>query len=260
MRLDHDEFACNPPVITTVSAPQNGHLVDNGPPPVVDEFATAQELSRKIATSGIQNDAFLLANEDQLVANYNKWANQFPKIQPYFDVACNACPWILTSLDQLNVKFSCQSKAEINHVLRQDIDPSKIVFAGNAKFFFWQVGSHIKFANASKVPLMSFRNFGELKKFQNAEVKSDLLLALQLPTGNPETDRQWLDLLNAAKDMGLNVVGVSFLEETVPTETKVHFNKMMALTKMAFAIGQSLGHTMKVCISLITVVKFYGDA
>ena len=74
-----------------------------------------------------------------------------------------------------------------------------------------QVGSHIKFANASKVPLMSFRNFGELKKFQNAEVKSDLLLALQLPTGNPETDRQWLDLLNAAKDMGLKVVGVSFL-------------------------------------------------
>ena len=52
------------------------------------------------------------------------------------DVACNACPWILTSLDQLNVKFSCQSKAEINHVLRQDIDPSKIVFAGNAKVHF----------------------------------------------------------------------------------------------------------------------------
>ena len=47
--------------------------------------------------------------------------------------------------------------------------------------------------------------------------------------------------------------------ETVPTETKVHFNKMMALTKMAFAIGQSLGHTMKVCLSLITVVKFNGE-
>jgi len=241
MRLDHDEFSCNP---TSVSAPQNGHLVDNGPPAVVDEFATAQELSRKIATSGIQNDAFLLANEDQLVANYAKWAKQFPKIQPYFDVTCNACPWILTSLDQMNVKFSCQSKAEIHHVLKQDIDSSKIFFAGQAK-----VGSHIKFANASKVPLMSFRSFGELKKFQTAEVNAgtDLLLALQLPTGNPETDRQWLDLLNAAKDMGFNVVGVSFTETTAPATTKaVHFNKMMALTKMAFAIGQSLGHSMKV--------------
>jgi len=242
MRLDHDEFACNPPCLTSVSAPVKGHLVENGsPPPVVDEFAAAHELSRKIATSGIQNDAFLLANEDQLVANHTRWAKLFPKIQPYFDVSCNACPWILTSLDQLNVKFSCQSKAEMQHVLRQDIDSNKIVFAGQSK-----VASHIKFANASKIPLMSFRSFGELKKFQTAEVKSGLLLALQLPTGNPETDRLWLDLLNAAKEMGLNVVGVSFFGESFPSPTKVNFNKMMALTKMAFAIGHSLGHSMKI--------------
>ena len=51
---------------------------------MVDEFVAAQELSRKIATSGLQNDAFLLANEDQLVANYTKWAKQFPKIQMFF--------------------------------------------------------------------------------------------------------------------------------------------------------------------------------
>ena len=57
---------------------------ENNPGVVVDEFASAHELTRKIATSGLQNDAFLLANEDQLVANYNKWNTQFPKIQPYF--------------------------------------------------------------------------------------------------------------------------------------------------------------------------------
>ena len=115
-----------------------------------------------------------------------------------------------------------------------------------------QVGSHIKFANASKVPLMSFGTFGELKKIQTAKINTDLqihglLLALQLPTGNPETDRQWLDLLNAAKDLGFNVAGVSF--ETAMTDkskAKGHFNKMMALTKMAFTIGCSLGHSMKV--------------
>ena len=97
MRLDHEEFSCNPPVpATTVSyvTPPNGRdLVENegrglvhvvATPPVVDEFVAAQELSRKIATSGLQNDAFLLANEDQLVANYAKWAKQFPKIQTFF--------------------------------------------------------------------------------------------------------------------------------------------------------------------------------
>ena len=97
MRLDHEEFSCNPSVpATTVSyvTPPNGRdLVENegrglvhvvATPPVVDEFVAAQELSRKIATSGLQNDAFLLANEDQLVANYAKWAKQFPKIQTFF--------------------------------------------------------------------------------------------------------------------------------------------------------------------------------
>ena len=118
-----------------------------------------------------------------------------------------------------------------------------------------QVGSHIKFANASKVPLMSFGTFGELKKIQTlAKINTDLqihglLLALQLPTGNPETDRQWLDLLNAAKDLGFNVAGVSFETAMTTDKSKAkkgHFNKMMALTKMAFTIGCSLGHSMKV--------------
>jgi diaminopimelate decarboxylase len=49
------------------------------------------------------------------------------------DVACNACPWVLTSLDEMNVKFSCQSKVEIQHVLDQGIDSSKIYFAGQTK-------------------------------------------------------------------------------------------------------------------------------
>ena len=119
-----------------------------------------------------------------------------------------------------------------------------------------QVGSHIKFANASKVPLMSFGTFGELKKIQTlAKINTEdlqihgLLLALQLPTGNPETDRQWLDLLNAAKDLGFNVAGVSFETAMTTDKSKAkkgHFNKMMALTKMAFTIGCSLGHSMKV--------------
>ena len=51
----------------------------------------------------------------------------------FSDVACNACPWVLTSLDEMNVKFSCQSKVEIQHVLDQGIDSSKIYFAGQTK-------------------------------------------------------------------------------------------------------------------------------
>ena len=112
---------------------------------------------------------------------------------------------------------------------------------------------------------MSFGSLGELKKIQTATSKNEsnglnktittgLLLTLQVPSignGNPDSDCQWLDLLNAAKDLGLDVVGVSFFEDhatssEIKAEIKASFNKMMALAKMAFTIGHSLGHAMKV--------------
>lgn len=223
MRLEHDEFSC---------PPSPGLIGDQ---PVDERLNAAQDLSRKIAASGLQNDAFLLANEDQLVDNC-QWAQDFPNTQPYFDVSCNACPWLLKALSHLKFKFACQSKVELQHVLAQGIDASSIYFANPTK-----VASHMKFASSNKIPLMTFGSFNELKKIQKAAPEVNLLLPLQTPTGNPDTDRQWLDLLNAAKDLGLNVMGVSF-----EGDHQGHFNKMMALTRMAFSIGHSLGHSMKI--------------
>lgn len=228
MRLEHDEFSC-PPSPTGLDG---GHPVADS-----ERLNAALELSRKIAASGLQNDAFLLANEDQLVANC-QWAQDFPYTQPYFDVSCNACPWLLKALSDLKFKFACQSKVELQHVLAQGIEASSLYFASPTK-----VASHMKFASSNKIPLMSFGSFNELKKIQKAAPDTGLLLPLQTPTGHPETDRQWLDLLNAAKDLGLNVMGVSFDGDMLH---QGHFNKMMALTRMAFSIGHSLGHSMKI--------------
>ena len=207
------------------------------------------ELSRKIAnSSGFQNrDAFLLANEDQLVANCTKWAQLYPNIQPYFDVTCNLCPWLLESLAGLDFKFACQNKIEIQHLLSLDnpkINPNNLCFANPTK-----MSSAIKTALAHNVELMAFDNFNELKKIQKAggsKAGAKLLLALAVPVGNPERDRLWLELLNEAKSLGLNVVGVSLEKAETEKGSQGYFNKMMALAKMAFTIGRSLGHDMKI--------------
>lgn len=141
------------------------------------------------------------------------------------------CPWLLSSLDQeFDFKFSCGNKAEVERVLEQGIDAKKIIFCGENK-----MSSHVKYAKTNGVPLMTFGSFADLKKIQKASSVQNLglLLALQNPTGNPEVDRQWLDLLNAAKEMGINVSGVAF--------NQVSISKMLALAKMAFTIGRSLG-------------------
>ena len=61
--------------------------------------------------------------------------------------------------------------------------------------------------------------------------------------GYPDREQPWLELLNEAKDLGLDVVGVSIGGKA---SGKGHFNKMMALAKMAFSVGQSMGHDMKI--------------
>lgn len=239
MRLDHDEFVCcpkQPPSVTpkTPDNPTSGVKID----PVTPNEAAAFDLSLKITASGLQNDAFLLANEDQLNQNLKQIVEDFPTVQPYFDVACNTCPWLLKALSRSNIRFLCQNKAEIQHILSLDIASSNILYSNPAK-----VASHLKFATGNQVGMMSFGSFGDLKKIQKAvgsgtAANFGLLLALQTPTGCPETDVLWLDLLSAAKEAGLNVCGVSF--------ENLAFNKMTALTKMAFTIGRSLGHDMKI--------------
>ena len=85
MRLDHDEFVCcpkQPPSVTpkTPDNPTSGVKID----PVTPNEAAAFDLSLKITASGLQNDAFLLANEDQLNQNLKQIVEDFPTVQPYF--------------------------------------------------------------------------------------------------------------------------------------------------------------------------------
>lgn len=87
---------------------------------------------------------------------------------------------------------------------------------------------------------MTFGSPSDLKKLSAASCSSSsLLLSLQNPSGLPEVDRQWLDLLNSAKDSGFNVQGVAFQGHVEPS-------KMLALAKMAVTIGRSMGHEMKI--------------
>ena len=99
-----------------------------GPEPQKPEKASkAVKISQKIAyASGFQNDAFLLANEDQLLANISQVTQTFPNVQPYFDVAFNTCPWLLKTLEAMAFKFAANSKAEIQHLAGLGINPANI--------------------------------------------------------------------------------------------------------------------------------------
>lgn len=196
-------------------------------PGSIPETVVAVDLAKRIVGSGLQTDAFLLANEDQLLKNCAKLAKDFKGVLPYFDVSCNTCPWLLDMLLRMEFKFSCQSRPEFQHVLAQGINPHDIYFANTSK-----VASHMKSAMANDIDLMAFDSLRELHKIQKSCPKARLLLSLQ--------NGDWQELLVKAKDLNLQVIGVILPKIEGP------FCKMMAWTRMAFAIGRSLGHEMSI--------------
>jgi ornithine decarboxylase len=129
-------------------------------------------------------------------------------------VKCNPDPQVLRLLAELGTGFDCASKAEIEQVLKMDIDPTRIIYAQPCK-----TKSYVRFAADSGVKQMTFDNADELYKvkklFPGAELylriitdDANSLCRFSMKFGASLDSTQ--ELLTLAKDLGLNVVGVSF--------------------------------------------------
>lgn len=129
-------------------------------------------------------------------------------------VKCNPDPQVLRLLAELGTGFDCASKAEIEMVLKMDIDPSRIIYAQPCK-----TNSYVRFAATHGVKQMTFDNSDELYKikklFPDAQLflristdDSSSLCPLSLKFGAAMTSTD--GLLALAKELELNVVGVSF--------------------------------------------------
>lgn len=127
---------------------------------------------------------------------------------------CNPDPKVIHLLASLGTGFDCASKAEIDQILLAGVAPERIIYAQPCK-----TKSYIRHAAAQGVRQMTFDNADELHKtaalFPDAELylriltdDSTSLCRLSLKFG-ASLDTT-LSLLQLAKDLCLNVVGVSF--------------------------------------------------
>jgi ornithine decarboxylase len=132
-------------------------------------------------------------------------------------VKCNPDPYVLRLLAALGTGFDCASINEIRTVLNINpgaIDPSRIIFANPCK-----PTSFIYNATRAGVDLMTFDNIDELHKI--ARVSPNARLVLRILTDDSKAHfRLGLKfgaplasvpaLLVKAKELSLNVIGVSF--------------------------------------------------
>ncbi|KAJ2612905.1 Ornithine decarboxylase [Coemansia sp. RSA 1365] len=167
------------------------------------------------ASQASAEDAFFVADLGEVYRQYIQWTAHLPRVQPFFAVKCNPDPLVIKLLARLGAGFDCASKSEIMQVLHEEgIGAHNIIYAHPCK-----PASHLRFAQAVGVSMMTFDNADELVKISQLypEAKAVLriltddsqsLCQLGLKFGAAPGDVP--SLLATAQQLGIDVVGVSF--------------------------------------------------
>ena len=155
---------------------------------------------------------------------------------------------MLRLLADLGTGFDCASKAEIEIILNLGVDPSRIVYAQPCK-----TKSYIRFAQEQGVKQMTFDNSDELYKikrfFPDAELflriltdDSSSLCRLSDKFGASMDSTQ--ALLRLAKDLDLDVVGVSFHVGSGASDPQ-SFAKAVQDSRVVFDQALNVGYNLK---------------
>ncbi|GFT94383.1 probable ornithine decarboxylase [Nephila pilipes] len=157
-------------------------------------------------------EPFYVVDVGDVVLKWKEWKKAMPRVEPFYAVKCNPDLVLLHVLAALGVNFDCSTKKEIETVLNVGVQPSRIIYANTCKGL-----SHLKYADSVGVDLMTFDNEAELHKIKKTfpdarlvlRIKVDdsgSLLKLSLKFGCDLDEVP--NLLDVAKDLHLNVVGV----------------------------------------------------
>ena len=155
---------------------------------------------------------------------------------------------MLRLLAGLGTGFDCASKAEIEQVLSLGIDPSRIIYAQPCK-----TKSYVRFAAELGVKQMTFDNSDELYKIKRFFPDAELLLRIltddstslcRLSDKFGASLDTTTDLLTLAKDLELNVTGVSFHVGSGASDPQ-SFDKAVRDARYVFDQAADVGYNLK---------------
>ncbi|KAI9253376.1 pyridoxal-dependent decarboxylase [Phascolomyces articulosus] len=191
-----------------------------------------------------QENAFFVGDLGEVYRQHLRWKSLLPRIEPFFAVKSNPDPMVVKLLASLGIGFDCASKSEIQQVLSVGVEPSRIIYANPCK-----QASFIRFAAQHNVARMTFDNAEELFKIKKLYPDAELILRiltddskslcqLGLKFGAPLDTIN--NLLQTAKDLNLNVVGVSFHVGSGCLDENA-FADAVVRARWAFDQGEALG-------------------
>ncbi|KAK7885760.1 Ornithine decarboxylase [Exophiala xenobiotica] len=195
-----------------------------------------------------EEDAFYVADLGEVYRQHLRWKINLARVKPFYAVKCNPDTEVLRLLAKLGTGFDCASRAEIDMVLGLGVSPSRIIYAQPCK-----TKSYLRHARKVGVTLMTFDNTDELRKIKDCYPEAELVLRiltddsaslcrLSAKYGASLPDAK--GLLALAKELELNIVGVSFHVGSGASDPN-SFGKAVMDARSVFDQASELGYDLK---------------
>jgi len=220
---------------------------------IIDEYSvqtlphnmrTADIVSMKIKEESISEGPFYVVDLGMLTRKYEQWTGLLPRVKPFYAVKCNPNEVMVKTLAHLGAGFDCASQGEIMQVLSYGVHPERVIMANPCK-----PASHITSAKNLGVSMMTFDNVDELHKIKKLYPRAELVMRILTDDshsvmrfgskfGAPPC--AWVSLLKLARDLGLNVIGISFHVGS-GCMSPVAFTEALRRARTVFDLGKEFG-------------------
>lgn len=209
---------------------------------------SAEQLIRETIASENKDHAFYVCNMDDLLDKQRNWlAKMGPRIRPFYAVKCNISPVVIQTLAGLGLSFDCASPAEMEAILQTGTPASEIIYAHPCKS-----RSSLQFARSVGVDLMTFDSEEELLKIRDVFPEARLVLRIKVDDSHAKrrlsrkfgASLESVDtLLRLAKQLSLNVMGVSF-HAGCEGRSPDAYGKAIANARLVFDQAKDMGMEM----------------
>ncbi|XP_075961997.1 antizyme inhibitor 1b isoform X3 [Anarhichas minor] len=196
----------------------------------------------------VEKSAFVVGDLGALMRQHVCWQSAVPRLQPYYPVKCNSSPAVIKVLASLGLGFICANKTEVSLVLEHGVPPENIILSGVCKQL-----AHIKHAAKNNIQHLVCENEAELSKISRLHPGAKLLLQLTTEAHAAETSmafgfslKSCRHLLEAAKELGVQVVGVTFHIPSSCQDLQQAYTHALSDARVVFDMGLDLGFNMNI--------------
>jgi len=217
------------------------------------KFIPKQKKTRTLVMDYCENaeseDPFYIIDVSAVVRQMLKWRKNLPRVKPFYAMKCNPSAFIMKVVEGMGGGFDCASKQEIGAALGLNVDAaSKIIFAHPCK----QV-SHMKYARSVGVEMVTLDNEDELYKLKTHWPEAKIVIRIR--TDDSKSICQFSSkfgadvkdcprLIKTAKELGLNLHGVSFHVGSGCYDAKL-FVKALESAREVFDLAKEQGFEMR---------------